>query len=187
MVQNCLFQSHRRDWFLFIIPGWIIMKRLEINSAHSYNLIWVVSSRKKKNSITTRDSNLKPNADCKCKIWVEKWYITNVILCASVGGTFPGPLKNYFGHVVVWSSALAGESPCVLSLHFWLINVPGEVSVVVRKPTTIARVPSVHDTFFQRINYDWCPCFSGEPGNCPWGSRSWHSGLGNSFWGNEFA
>lgn len=95
--------------------------------------------------------------------------ITNVILCVSVGGTFPGTLKNSFGYVMVWSVALAGESPCVLLLHFWLINVPGEVGLVVRKPTTIARVPSIHDAFFQSINYDWCPCFSRGAGNGPWG------------------
>lgn len=38
--------------------------------------------------------------------------------------------------------------------HFWLIDVPGGAAgPVVRKPTTIARVPSTHDAVF-KINYD---------------------------------
>lgn len=69
---------------------------------------------------------------------------------------------------MVWSFALPDEAPSVLLLPFWLINVPGEVGLVVRKPTTMARVPSISNAFFQSINYDWCSCFSGEPGNGPW-------------------
>lgn len=84
---------------------------------------------------------------------------------------------------MVWSFALAGECPCVLSLQFWLINVPGEDSLVVRKPTTIARAPSAHDGVFQSLNYDWCSCFSWEPGNGPWGQGldtvGWETVLGN--------
>lgn len=49
---------------------------------------------------------------------------------------------------------LVGKSPSVLLLHFWLINVPGEVGLVVRKPTIIARLLSIRDAFFQSINYD---------------------------------
>lgn len=115
----------------------------------------------------------------------EVIFITNVKLCVSVGGTFPRTCKNYFGHIMVWSFASDGEFPCALSLHYRLINVPEGVDLVVRKPTTMARVPSIRDTFFQRINHDWCSCFSWEPGNGPWGQGldtvGWETVLGNEF------